>query len=300
MYGRNWLFDVRTNPAFKSNKKYTFVILFGGIFIDIMLFLVFLTLTRSNKRTLHFAEKMSREATNKNSILEQRNNDLETLLHVTSHDLREPIRAIKNFSKMIKFKYKDLLDEKGKDLFFRIERGGQRMDLLLDDILHLSHAQRKKFEFESLNCNDIIKGVLEDLENKISENKAIVSVSEDLPIIYGDKVWVRRAFFNLIGNSLKFVEKGSKPEITVEPLYAEGRSGVRVLDRGMGIKEGLEEKIFDLFQRGVSQRVEGTGAGLAIVKEVAFRHKGKVWVESRKNGGSIFNILFLNKDLYNE
>ena len=53
-----------------------------------------------------------------------------------------------------------------------------------------------------------------------------------------------------------------------------------------------------MFQRGVGKKVEGTGAGLAIVEQVAFRHKGKVWVDHRKEGGSEFNMVFLNRGLY--
>ena len=77
-----------------------------------------------------------------------KNRDLETLLYVTSHDLREPLRAIENFSQMVSEEYAELLDERGKDFLSRVVRGAGRMDQLLEDIVMLSRAQRMKSTVE--------------------------------------------------------------------------------------------------------------------------------------------------------
>src|SRR5512143_2934751 len=71
-----------------------------------------------------------------------RNRDLETLLYVTSHDLREPLRAIENFSRMVNERYRDRLDAKGHDFLSRVVQGARRLDLLIEDVLTLSRVQR--------------------------------------------------------------------------------------------------------------------------------------------------------------
>jgi signal transduction histidine kinase len=229
-----------------------------------------------------------------------KNRDLETLLYVISHDLREPLRAIESFSRMVKDRYAERLDEKGRDFLTRVTRGAQRMNLLLDDILLLSRAQRLEMATEEIDAGEVVSEVLHRLERKIAETRANVTLSADLPKLRVDKTWATQAFYNLVGNALKFTRHGEPPSIEIAAYDLNGSQaqevGIAVRDRGPGVPTEQSERIFKLFQRAVGREVEGTGAGLAIVRQIAERHGGRVWVQERPGGGSEFVITFARAD----
>ena len=231
-----------------------------------------------------------------------KNRDLETLLYVTSHDLREPLRAIENFSRIVNDRYSERLDDKGQDFLRRIISGAQRLNRLLDDILTLSRSQRIGAASEEVDGESIVTEALKRLEGKINATRARIHVAKDFQGLRVDKTWATQAVYNLIANALKFTREGEAPDVEIVPYrpQAPGRNaiGIAVRDRGPGIAPEHAERIFQLFQRAVGREIEGTGAGLAIVRQIAERHGGSAWVEARPGGGSEFIITFAEgKDL---
>ena len=224
------------------------------------------------------------------------NRDLETLLHVTSHDLREPLRAIENFSRMVNDQYADQLDKRGQDFLRRVVRGAERMTELIDDITALSRAQRMEAPTEEVEGQAVVKEALKRLESAIKNSGAQIQVAEDLPRLRVDKLWATEAVYNLISNALKFTREGAPPEVEIAPYRPQKGEpvgvGIVVRDRGLGVEPEHADRIFELFQRAVGREVEGTGAGLAIVRQVARRHGGRAWVQPREGGGSEFIITF--------
>jgi len=234
--------------------------------------------------------------------LAAKNRDLETLLYVTSHDLREPLRAIENFSRIINERYRDRLDDKGQDFLRRVILGAQRLNRLLDDILVLSRSQRMAAPSEEVAGESIVLETIKRLEGKIDATDAEIHVAKDFGGLLVDKIWATQAVYNLIANALKFTRDGERPVVEIAPYRPDGPDssviGIAVRDRGLGIAPEHAERIFQLFQRAVGREVEGTGAGLAIVRQIAERHGGSAWVEPREGGGSEFIITFgQNKDL---
>jgi signal transduction histidine kinase len=225
-----------------------------------------------------------------------KNRDLETLLYVTSHDLREPLRAIENFSRIVDERYKDRLDDKGRDFLRRVILGAQRLNRLLDDILALSRSQRIGPPAEVIDGEVIVSEALKRLDGKISVTNAKIHVGQGFDGLRVDKTWGTQAVYNLIANALKFTRNGEPPEIDIEPYRSNGSdrnlAGISVKDRGPGIPQEHAERIFQLFQRAVGREIEGTGAGLAIVRQIAERHGGSAWVNPREGGGSEFVITF--------
>jgi signal transduction histidine kinase len=231
-----------------------------------------------------------------------KNRDLETLLYVTSHDLREPLRAIENFSRIVNDRYSERLDDKGQDFLRRIISGAQRLNRLLDDILTLSRSQRIGGASEEVDGESIVTEALKRLEGKINATRARIHVAKNFHGLRVDKTWATQAVYNLIANALKFTREGEAPDVEVAPYRPQGPGrnaiGIAVRDRGPGIAPEHAERIFQLFQRAVGREIEGTGAGLAIVRQIAERHGGSAWVEPRQGGGSEFIITFAEgKDL---
>jgi light-regulated signal transduction histidine kinase (bacteriophytochrome) len=226
----------------------------------------------------------------------EKTRDLETLLYVTSHDLREPLRGIENFSRMVHDRYGDRLDDKGRDFLQRIVRGTQRMDQLMTDILTLSRVQRMEGAVEDIQGESIVTEALRRLDHTIKETGAMVRVAEPLPRWQGNRTWATQGIYNLIANALKFRRNGEAPNVEIAPYHPTVEDGsvvgIVVRDRGPGVAPEHAERIFQLFQRAVGREIEGTGAGLAIVRQVAERHGGRAWVQSREGGGSEFKLTF--------
>jgi PAS domain S-box-containing protein len=228
--------------------------------------------------------------------IKRKNRDLETLLYVTSHDLREPLRAIHNFAKLVCERNAAQLDAKGQDFLRRVTRGAERLDRLLEDVLTLSRAQRSTEPNQEVALDEVVADVLQQLESRIERTRASVRVMDKLPHLAADRRWVTQAVVNLVANALKFTREGEPPDVEIA-AYRPGANepsgeGLVVCDRGPGVPAGYSERIFELFQRAVGREVEGTGAGLAIVRQIAERHGGSAWVRPRDGGGAEFVVTF--------
>jgi signal transduction histidine kinase len=220
-----------------------------------------------------------------------RNRDLQTLLFVVSHDLKEPLRAIASFSLMLEERHREELATKGRDLLDRIRRAALRLERLLDDITTLSRAQRMENPDEVVDLGEVVAEVCARLEAQIEEKRAKIRVIGELPAVKTQGTWMAEAVYNLVSNALKFTQEGVAPEVEIAAYQDSGScQGVVVRDRGRGVPEGQEERIFELFKRAVGRKIEGTGAGLAIVRQIAERHGGRAWVQARPGGGSEFYL----------
>ncbi len=228
--------------------------------------------------------------------LELRNRDLTSLLYVISHDLKEPVRAIQSFSMLIDQQSESQLDERNREFLKRVIDASKRMHVLLDDVLLLSRAQRTVDASESVNLSATVKSVLQILAARIEETGATVTVEEPLPTVLGDRRWLIQALQNLVANALKFTLPDESPNVEIATASKSelggDKVGIAVRDRGPGVDIEHAERIFDLFQRAVGRNVEGTGAGLAIVRGVAERHGGGCRVIPREGGGSVFVLTF--------
>ncbi len=224
----------------------------------------------------------------------QKKKDLETLLYVVSHDLREPLRAIQSFSALLDERYGDELEGKAADFLRRIQAASNRMTALLDDVLSLSRINKMQTPMERVDGAELVQAAMKELEKRIQDTDAKIVVSSDLPELRANYTYAKQALTNLIGNALKFVNPGEKPDIEITPHVSKSDHivGVEVRDRGPGIPEESLGRVFKLFQRAVGRDVEGTGAGLAIVKQIAQKHGGDVWYEPRSGGGAKFTITF--------
>ena len=157
---------------------------------------------------------------------------------------------------------------------------------------------------EEVDGETIVSEALKRLEGKITATNAWIRVVKDFHGLRVDKTWATQAVYNLIANALKFTRAGEAPDVEIAPYRSKGPAsrvvGIAVRDRGPGVAPEHAERIFQLFQRAVGREVEGTGAGLAIVRQIAERHGGSAWVEPRQGGGSEFIITFGDAKIWKE
>ncbi|TCJ14449.1 PAS domain S-box protein [Flaviaesturariibacter flavus] len=253
-------------------------------------------LRHQEKAALALLEEKVRERT---AELEQRNYDLLQFTSIASHDLKEPVRKISVFSRMLQDKLKENLDSKSERYLNNIVESSTRMIRLIDDLLAFSRISNNEVPSESVDLNVLIDRIRDDLELAIHEKCAALHLSR-LPTIEGNALQLGQVFQNLVSNSLKFVEPGRQPVITInaEPAQTSTGPGYRIIysDNGIGFRPDQSEKIFEVFHRlHPREQYDGTGVGLAIVKKIIDGHHGTITAIGAPGNGARFEIMLPEK-----
>jgi two-component system, LuxR family, sensor kinase FixL len=245
-----------------------------------------------------------KEAENKvnefNLKLQQSNRELNDFAHIASHDLQEPLRKIQTFGSRLASKDHDNLSENGKDYLERMQNAANRMQTLIIDLLSFSRLSKEIELFHQTDLNKIAREVLSDLEVKIEETKAIVTI-KNLPVIDAEPTQIRQLIQNLIGNALKFQKPNTVPTVDIytEEVENDAKFGnlnkkyfrLIVKDNGIGFEEKAVEKIFTVFQRlHGREQYEGSGIGLSVCRKIAEHHNGNITAESVPNQGAKFIV----------
>ena len=219
--------------------------------------------------------------------LQEKNKELEQFAYIASHDLQEPIRTISSFTELLFIEQRNALNEDGKEQLNFILDATKRMKALIKGLLEYSRIGHD-IQVEQIDCNVIVKNILEDLSSAIKDSKAVITV-DSLPIILGHNTSIRQLFQNLITNAMKFRKKDVAPKIRISSLQLDGYWRFSVKDNGIGIPKVYQEKIFVIFQRlHTNEEFSGTGIGLAHCNKIVALHEGKIWVTSEVEKGSTF------------
>ena len=221
-------------------------------------------------------------------VIKHKNNELEEFTYVVSHDLQEPLRMVSRFMGQLQKSYAPQLDENAQRYIGFAKDGAERMKKTILDLLEYSLAEKKKYTFEPVNFNTLVQDYTDQNREWIEERKAVVTWSE-LPSVVADRLSIQQILQNLIGNGIKYQEKGNEPLVHITSKETNRYWEFSVSDNGIGIDSEAFEKIFVVFQRlHDKSQYSGTGIGLAICKKIAGNHKGKIWLESTPGKGSIF------------
>ncbi len=222
--------------------------------------------------------------------LRRSNEDLERFAYVSSHDLQEPLRTIVTFTQLLERKYRDRLDTNADEYIDYIVAAGKRMQTLINDLLEFSRISTQGADLRPTDARAAVENALQALRAKVQESGAAITVNS-LPPVIADATQLQQVFLNLISNAIKFKKSDAPPRIHIAAKEQDSMVQFSVADNGIGIDPQYREKIFVIFQRlhGMD-RYEGTGIGLAIVKRIVERHKGRIWVESEPGQGSTFHF----------
>jgi signal transduction histidine kinase len=222
--------------------------------------------------------------------LEEKNRELEDFAYTASHDMKEPLRMVRSFLKLLDDRYSDIIDEKGKKYIHFAVTGAEKMTSFIDDLLEYSRAGRLNLAFEETDVSLILDDISESLTNKVLNQEAVISYS-DMPVINAVPVSIKMLFYNLVSNALKYQEAGNSPEINITCEDSDMHWQFNISDNGIGIDEIYHEQIFQLFKRLHSNDAySGTGMGLAICRKIVQHHGGRIWVESRSGAGTTFRF----------
>lgn len=253
-------------------------------------------------------KNLNKALVRKNKELKQSNADLLAFTHVTSHDLKEPLRKIYTFVEMILTEDGRQLSEKSKGHFRRIQASAQRMGLLTDDILTFAQVNQDDTEKELTDLNLLLQDAKDQLDNVITRKKAIIEASQ-LPELTGNTKLLTQMLVSIISNSLKFQEETNVPHvvITADVVHSSelrhpdvlpdlNYHRINIKDNGLGFDKKYTNKIFQMFQRLHSGTTyPGTGIGLALCQKIVEKHNGFITVETEPGRGSTFSV-FLPAD----
>tara|TARA_R110002096_G_scaffold16106_29_gene55195 strand:+ start:10731 stop:12953 length:2223 start_codon:yes stop_codon:yes gene_type:complete len=220
--------------------------------------------------------------------LEHSVRELEQFAYVASHDLREPLRMVASYVKLLERRYKDKLDDSAQDFINYAVDGANRMQRLINDLLTYSRVGSKQQDLQPIHAEQVMNDALKNLQEAIRESGAEVT-HDPLPMVSADQTQFVQLMQNLLANAIKFTQPGQTPKVHVSAKPRDGKWCFSVRDNGIGIKKDYKERIFKIFQRLNSrEEYEGTGIGLAVVNKIVERHGGSIWLESEEGSGTTF------------
>lgn len=223
-------------------------------------------------------------------LLEAKNHYLEEFNYIVSHDLKAPVRGVKNYAQFLLEDHGDIIPGDGLSMLNGIVRLSDKMDSLIRDLLDFSKLEEGLMMEDYVNLNELVDNLKLEIED-YNDFKINIHRNE-LPNVLVNELRFKEVFLNFITNASKYNDSNSKM------IYFEFKKDLgklEIVDNGIGIAESDYEKVFKFFKRihGEKEYGGGTGAGLAIVKRICDKHGVKITIKSKEGEGTKF-ILDLN------
>ena len=223
-----------------------------------------------------------------NERLKEAYEELETFSYSISHDLKNPIASIKTYAQLLLREKR--LEGRGQLMLQRIADRADQMNLMINAVLNYSKIGKIKMNAIRIKMDNILRVIVDDLliVHHHHAPNVTIDVTHDL---YGDEVMLHQIFSNLISNAVKYSQKSIPPKVSISSMIENNEVIYSISDNGLGIAKTDQERIFELFNRMDNvQDIEGSGVGLAIVKRIIEKHKGRIWVKSELGQGSAFYV----------
>lgn len=277
-------------------KQKNLINYFSFFFLLVLVGGVFLLWKRYRKKKNYSdqleAEVQSRtkDLLNSNQRLIESNKELERFAYIASHDLKEPLRNISGFSRLIDRSLKDVDKPRVKEYLSFVKSNALQMHSLIEDVLEYSRLT-KGSRLEKVDANKILDDVKASLDPIIKEKNVLLTV-DPLPEMISNKTQLFQVFKNLIENGIKYNESA---EIKIKVGYEkkDGQHCLSVQDNGIGIEAEYQSQVFEMFKRLHNRsEYQGSGLGLAIVKKIVEGLQGDIKLESSPGYGSVFYLEF--------
>lgn len=255
----------------------------GAVIMIVFLALVFsLKLAQEHTQLKLFAEK-----------LDSANKLKDEFLTNTSHELRTPINAMIAITESIVKDENADVGEREKNDLLHVISSGRRLVSLVNDILDYSRLKHGELPLVKtvFNIDKLTQGIVREFSFVAMDKNIGINYqsTEGLPAVYADEYRITQVLYNIIGNAVKFTNKGGK--IMVSAFSDEDTVYIMVADDGIGIPEDKADDIFETFQQSdasITRKYGGMGLGLSISREIITAHNRKIRVRSHPGEGSEF------------
>ena len=281
----NRLIIERSKDTRKQFFQFVFAFL-GLIASTLILLLVLIQMINANMKSRILTEDKLRQAEKETLKI---NKELEAFSYSVSHDLRAPLRSISGYSQILREEYGQHIDEEGKRVIGVIVKNAKRMGQLIDDLLTFSRLGRQDIRRVKINMDEFVKPILEEM-TELQKDQNVTLDIRPLGNSYADGSMIRQVWINLLSNAFKYSQKKETSHIEVGRLHQTRDEIIYyVKDNGVGFNMEYAHKLFGVFQRlHKADDFEGTGVGLALVKQIIDRHGGRIWAEAVLNEGATF------------
>ncbi len=231
-------------------------------------------------------DQLEQRVAQRTAELQSANADLESFSYSVSHDLRAPLRAIDGFTRILLEEFGKQLSLDARGYLNKVTEAAARMNLLIDNLLSLSHMSLREMHKRTFNLSALATEVMDQIVSQAPPRPATIDITPGLTAV-GDAGLLRVVLDNLLGNAWKFSWQRNHVHISVGRAMSLPDQPFFVMDNGAGFDMTYADKLFKPFQRlhGVNE-FEGTGIGLATVQRIISRHGGRVWAESVVNEGT--------------
>jgi PAS domain S-box-containing protein len=230
-------------------------------------------------------KRIEAEHTHATALLERRNQELDEFVHVVSHDLKAPLRAISNLSEWIEIDLEGQLPPDNQAQLQLLRTRTQRMAAMIDSLLDYSRVGRAELATETVEVAALLAEVIDTLDPPPSFT---IEVAPHMPTLNTKRLLLSQVFANLIGNAIKHHDR---PEGTLEISVREQGEFYEfaLKDDGPGIASEDRDKIFTIFQTlKQSNNNESSGVGLSIVKKIVETENGIIRLNSQLGQGTTF------------
>ncbi len=268
----------------ENQQKLSIAIGIGLLLISILAILIFNRLKVTKKQKAIIEEQKKK--------VEQSEKYKEQFLANMSHEIRTPMHAISGMVKILERKKHYPAQE---NFLKAMRTSSDNLIVILNDVLDISKIEAGKLDIESIPIKPaaIIENVMQIMKFKAEEKGLLMSskIEENVPaILMGDPTRLNQILINLVGNSIKFTEKG---KVEIGLCVVGDRMKFGISDTGIGIPKNRIDKIFGAFEQAkdsTSRNYGGTGLGLSISQQLTELQNGKIWVESAEGKGSTFYV----------
>lgn len=219
--------------------------------------------------------------------LERSNRELEAFASVAAHDLAAPLRVVVGYAEMLTQGEAEVSPQIA-ELLDKVATTSRRMQAQVDGLMTLARIEGEELTSARHDIRALIDEALAPLADDVKRRDATVEI-EAMPVAVGNSTGLVQVFGNLLSNALKY--GGDRPHVSVEAVRASGAWQFTVADRGLGLPDGDEAQLFELFERGGgTSRIPGAGIGLAVCRRIVERHGGRIWCSRRAGGGAEFHF----------
>jgi signal transduction histidine kinase len=215
--------------------------------------------------------------------LERANTELVEVAHLTAHDLKEPLCAIVLLAEMLAAESQDL-DGDRRQLIESLRASALRMQTTVDETLAAARGDRA--ELALVDMDDVVAEALRQIAARPERHAVKVRVDR-LPSIVGDRTQLIRLMQNLLCNAVKFAADSRHPRVSVSAFETPTGWTFEVRDNGIGMAPTDAERLFQPFERDVSDPRSGDGLGLTIARQVVERHGGTIAIQSAHGCGAV-------------
>ncbi len=236
-----------------------------------------------------------RELREKNAALERRtvqlealNKELETFSYSVSHDLRAPLRHISGFTEALRQDPSSSFSDEARQYINLLVEAANRMSILIDDLLRFSRMSRASVRPAEFDMADLVAEVIHEMAGDLRGRNIQWNI-QPMPAVSADRPLLKQVWFNLISNAVKYTRPRNPAKITIGCSDKTVEWEFFIADNGVGFDMAHATQLFGVFQRlHTLDEFEGTGIGLASVRQIISRHGGHTRAEAKLDRGATF------------